>query len=268
MTREAAALRLTGLGAKVRIDLGGSRASELRHALEAAWSRCTGAPSPSAVDAGTLRVELREPGESAGGVDDAVGGHDLAQVLQRTTQTVTHALIRARAGSLLMLHAGACSDPRTGATVAFVAPGGTGKTTMTCRLGREFGYVTDETVGVQPDGVVVPYSKPLSIRATSGRGPKAETSPDELGLLPAPPDPRLGRVVLLRRDPGHVGPPRLTPLGLADAIVDLAPESSSLSSLPRPLHLLAGLIESTGAVLRCEYAEADEAVPLLREVIR
>ncbi len=266
MTIGAPGLELSGLSCRLEIAFGGSRATELRAAMERAWTRClTGLPDPA--DAGGLRVELHAEGERGSHGEGVVSGTDLARVLQNTTQSVTHAFVRAQAGSLLMLHGGACSDPVTGATVGFVAPGGTGKTTLARRLGRRLGYVTDETVGIRPDGSVVPYPKPLSIRPASGTGPKIETSPDELGLLPAPDSPRLTRLVLLRRDPSHPGPSRLTPLNMSEAIVELAPESSSLSSLPRPLHLLAELLQCTGPVLRCDYAEADELAPRLLEVL-
>ena len=195
------------------------------------------------------------------------GDDGLARVLQSITQTVTRAFIEAEAGKLFMLHAGACANPDTGATVAYVARGGMGKTTLTRLLGMELGYITDETVGIRPDLIIAPYPKPLSVRPEGGHGPKIETSPDDLGLVNAPPSPRLARIVLLHRDQDHTGAPQLTELSLAEAIVDLAPESSSLSSLPRPLHLVADVIERTGPVLRCDYAEASELVPLLAELV-
>lgn len=69
-----------------------------------------------------------------------------------TTQDITRALIAAQIGTLLMLHAGAVSDPVTGRSLVYVAAGGTGKTTLTRRLGQRFGYLTDETVGIDKAG--------------------------------------------------------------------------------------------------------------------
>ncbi len=62
--------------------------------------------------------------------------------LRQLTQEVTTAAIRAHAGSLLMFHATALSNQDTGASIAFVAPGGTGKTTLVRTLGHGRGYVT------------------------------------------------------------------------------------------------------------------------------
>ncbi|KQQ05575.1 hypothetical protein ASF42_03125 [Rathayibacter sp. Leaf294] len=97
---------------------------------------------------------------------------------------VTLRAIEAAQGSLLMLHACALADP-SGATVVFVGPSGRGKTTAAATLGRSYGYVTDETTGITPDGRILPYEKPLLIRTAEGM-PKRPFSPDELGLLPAP----------------------------------------------------------------------------------
>lgn len=181
----------------------------------------------------------------------------------QTTQAVTRVFITAQTGRLLMFHAGACAHPATGATVAYVAPGGTGKTTLSRVLGRSLGYLTDETVGITTDGRIQPYPKPLSIRPQDTIGPKLETSPDDLGLRTAPASPWLSRIVLLDRRDDHAGAPRIEKLDLADAIIALAPETSALSSLERPLHLLSDLVAATGPVLRCTYREAEQLAPVL-----
>ncbi|MEZ5084792.1 MAG: hypothetical protein R2722_00570 [Tessaracoccus sp.] len=259
-------LAIHGLDSRVRLVLRGSRAAELHDALRRSWSRCL-EPVGLAIEAGDIPVELRSAGEPSMLADRGVSGEDLLAVMQETTQTVTRAFIAAQAGRLLMLHAGACADPVTGSTVAFVAPGGTGKTTLAEVFASEWGYLTDETVGIRPDGTVAPYPKPLSKRPSKGAGPKAEVSPDHLGLRPAPAEARLRRIVLLRRDPTRDDPPAFTPLDIPDAIVALAPETSSLSKLPRPLHLLADLLAQIGPVLRCDYREAAGLVPLMQDLL-
>ena len=98
----------------------------------------------------------------------------LASALSGITQQVTRAAIEARAGQLLMFHAGALCDLDTGATIAFVAPGGTGKTTLVRTLGPGRGYVTDETVGVRARRGIEPYCKPLSVRRAEPGAPKDE----------------------------------------------------------------------------------------------
>lgn len=208
-----------------------------------AWSRCLTHPPQTTSDE-------RTPAEAP----PAVTGQ---RSMTSLTQAVTRALIERRAGELLMFHAGAVSHPRTGASIAYVAPGGTGKTTLSRLLGRTYGYLTDETVGIEPGSWRIhSYEKPLSTRTDAGGYPKTERGPEELGLLPAHPEPRLTTLAILRRTPDL---PRasMTELDLFDAITTLAPETSSLPRLDRPLHLLADLYADLGGVWLLEYAEAD-----------
>ena len=233
---------IRALGLTVEVDLGEAIPSE---DFERAWSRCLvehGAPDTS-VDA---RAESS---------------------LTRLTQTLTRALIDRRRGELLMLHAGAVCHPTTGASIAYVAPGGTGKTTLSRLLGQRYGYLTDETVGVQPGTWLIdPYEKPLSLRTDDGGFPKTERSPDDLGLARAHGQPRLVRMVLIRRDPER-RLPQFTKLDLFDAIPMLASESSSLGSLPRPLHLLADLEKAMGGIWLAEYGEAEQLVDWMAESV-
>ena len=59
-----------------------------------------------------------------------VEGSSLPDLMQMLTQAVTRAAIDAQAGRLVMLHAAGIQHPTTGAMVALVGPGGTGKTTL------------------------------------------------------------------------------------------------------------------------------------------
>lgn len=284
----AASMTVHGLACTTSLTLRGSRSAELRDALARAWSRCL-APTDAAPTTPTpgLRLVLEDPstveghehpagedptpenpaGDSAPDPETSVAATRLDALLQQTTQAVTRTFITAQTGRLLMLHAGACADPESGAAVVYVAPGGTGKTTLSRVLGRSLGYLTDETVGITATGRILPYPKPLSIRTNGWAGPKTETSPDELQLVAAPSAPWLRRIVLLDRADDHAGPPRCTELEVADAIIALAPETSALSSLERPLHLLADLIAATGPVLRCTYREAEDLAPLLTALV-
>jgi hypothetical protein len=186
--------------------------------------------------------------------------------LSEITRVITGALIRAQAGRLLMFHAGAVAHPRSGASLVFAAPGGTGKTTLARKLSRHYGYLSDETVAISPDGLIHPYPKPLSLRIAGTSAHKDERSPDAAGLLPAPPAPRLARLVLLRRD-HRATTPRVEEPRLLDALARLIPESSSLSKLPRPLQLLAGLIERTGPIQAWTYAESDDLKDLVTDLL-
>ena len=246
-------VRLHGLGAAVDVHCRGAAGSALATALREAWSRCLVPHDPG------LEPRAAEAVEAS--LDDP---SRLAIRMMLTTQEVTRALIGARAGELLMVHAGAASDPVSGESVVYVARGGTGKTTLSRVLGQRLGYVTDETVGIGADGAVHPYPKPLSVRRADEPTVKDELSPDSLGLLPAPPRPVLSRLVLLDRRPGWAAA-EVEEVGLIDAVLALAEQSSSLPALPRPLHRLADLVDAVGPVLRVRYAESADAADLLRQ---
>ena len=189
-------------------------------------------------------------------------GH-LQDLLQALTQRVTLTAIDARAGDALMLHAACLADPQTGLAAAFVAPGGTGKTTLVCRLGPGRWYVTDETTVVLDDGSVVPYPKPLSMRREPDSLSKNETAPSAVGLV-APGGPvRLGTLCLLDRDDAHTGPPEVTVLDTLDAVVTLVPQTSHLPEMARPLQRLAALCESLGGVHRVSYRESADLADLV-----
>ncbi|HBX80621.1 MAG TPA: hypothetical protein DEH05_05770 [Propionibacteriaceae bacterium] len=245
-------VRLGGLSTSTPVLVTGSASEELHAAVLRAWSRCP-APAHGARDSEHVSVALDVPGVAS--TDADVTGTDLARVLQSLTQQVTYAKIAAQRGRLFMMHAGAVANAE-GDTVAFVAPGGTGKTTLIRTMGERFGYLTDETVGVDADASVHPYPKPLSVRGAPGR-PKAETSPDDLGLVRPPAACTLRRIVLLARNEAHRGDPRVEELGRYAAIAALAPETSALSDLPRPLHWLDGLLAGLQPVVRLHYREVE-----------
>lgn len=265
-------LDVYGLGVRTHVHVGGERADELADAVRAAWSRCL-EPTPGAIDGGVVRAELLAEGEARAGDPrnrDAgravVRGGDRLSLMQALTQAVTAANIAAQTGRLLMLHAGAVCDAASGATVGFVAPGGTGKTTLARALGGRWGYVTDETLGVRlDDRGVVAYPKPLSVRL-DGSGTKRELSPDALGLRRPGPELWLRRLVLIQRDQS-VRTPHVEELGVMDALVGLTPETSALGRLPRPLHALADLLDALGPTLRVTYAEASGAAPVVADLM-
>lgn len=254
-------LDVYGLATRTPVRLGGTRVEELEGAVRTAWSRCL-APLGGEVPGPPVSVRLDHPSDApipdrtVPPDADALRGSDLDSLLQTLTQRITQAKITAQTGRLLMFHAGALATPDSGAGIAFIAPGGTGKTTLASTLGRSMGYLTDETVGLAPDGRIHPYPKPLSVRRRPAGGPKAETSPDELGLLHAPQHPTIARFVLLERADDIAGP-AFEELTAYNAILAMTPESSALSALPRPLHLLAGLLDTLPPVIRVRYAEAD-----------
>lgn len=243
-------LRVHGLGAAVTLQPQTDAAAELLPDVETAWAWCLEVPN-DVVDAGEVAIPDHTLDERAG-------------TMQRLTQSITQSLIRARAGELFLFHAAALCHPRTGATVMAVAPGGTGKTTLAKTLGTTYGYLSDETTAILDDGRIIPYPKPLSLRAAEG--PKIETSPVQLGLLRASVDPWLAGVILLTRDPNATIPDVLE-LPLLDAMAAMAPESSSMSTMSRPLHRLRDLLAPVEPVLRVTYAEASQLDELVDQLI-
>jgi hypothetical protein len=167
-----------------------------------------------------------------------------------------------------MFHASALCDLATGATVALVAPGGTGKTTLVRTLGSGRGYVTDEAVGVERDGTVVPYLKPLSVRRPDAPHVKDEIPAEELGLGLPSVQPWLAGLIVLRRDLEPGAPVEVERVGLLDALVTLAPETSSLAALERPLHTLAAVVERVGGLRVVRYHEAHDLEPVVAELLR
>lgn len=260
-------LAVTALDVRVELLLQGSRAGELDTLLRRAWSRCLDLPHRRQGDPITLTLDDVPVDSSLVRGSGTLADDDADRLLVFATQSITGAAITAQAGHLLMFHAGAVSHPSTGAGLVFVAPGGTGKTTLSRTLGQRYGYLSDETVGVDRAGRILPYPKPLSIRAKPAAPHKHEFSPDELGLGTAHPKPQVARIILLERSDHHVDEPEITELPLLDAIAALAPETSSLSALDRGLAFCADLIERTGPVLRVRYAEAETIIPLAAELI-
>jgi hypothetical protein len=181
------------------------------------------------------------------------------------TTRVTMAALRATRGHRVNLHAGGLTDS-AGRVIALVGPSGTGKTTATRLLAHRLGYLSDETVSVDPDGRVHAHAKPLSV-VPDGAAPrsKRQLSPDDLDLLPARQDPRLARLLVLRR--GVPNPRGLVPLDTVDGVLELVEQSSSLADLPDPLTTLVRLVEATGGVWALEYDEIDKHLDEVVELL-
>lgn len=238
-------IRLYGLGVAVDVDLSDSRLDE--DEFRRLWARALEAPTPDTDLPGEVPVVRLTPRMS----------------YETATQDITKAFIGQQHGELLMLHAGAVTDD-DGRTLAYVAPSGTGKSTLTRLLAREFGYVTDETVGIRIDTLeVLPYPKPVTFGPAGA--PKSEHAPDDIGLRHPAKHPVLAGLAVLDRFDG--APPAFTPLPLLAAIGRIVGETSSLSKLPRPLHALAEVIDRVGGATLISYGEAADVVEWCRERI-
>ena len=247
-------------GVHVGVRVSGDRAGEVLDRLADLWECCptpVGTLAEVAVD--VLFDSSLASTPTAWHEADAAGlvaRPQLDDLLQVVTQRITETAVDARAGACLMLHAACLADPDSGAAVAFVAPGGTGKTTLVRTLGAGRWYVTDETTVVLDDGTVVPYPKPLSVRREPGSLFKDETAPGRLGLVAAQGRVYLAGLCLLVRDDDHDGPPVSETLSTLDGLVALVPQTSHLPDQPRPLRRLAELSEALGGVRRLHYRES------------
>ena len=220
------------------------------------WSRCLVAAGQSRrVDDGLLVVDSELP---------------LTQEMRhRLVANLTERGIDDLAGRALMLHAAGVAA-EDGRVLALVAESGTGKTTAAHHLCRgTFGYVTDETVAVTPEGHVFPFAKPLSL-VTDPQRPQAKEhrGPDALGLNPAPGTPlTLSGIVLLARRPDHAGSPKLDDVPLLDAVMELIGHTSVFTRLDRPLEQTARIISRCGPVRRLTYRDITDCDDLLEEVV-
>lgn len=191
----------------------------------------------------------------------------LEATLADLSRRVTLAAIEAHRGRGWMLHAAGVTDA-SGRVVVLVAPSGGGKTTAARALGHEFGYISDETVAIDPDGTVHAYRKPLSIAGRPGRH-KAQRAATELGLLPLPAAPlRAAAIVLLDRRADAPAAPRLEPVDLGDALEELVAQTSHLADMPSPLRTIAAVAAATGGVRRVVYRDAPDLVPIVGSLAR
>ncbi len=253
---------LTAIGVPILVRTHGSGAAELTASVREAWRDCLSdrsAAEPLVVDA-MLDDDCAAVDRAA--ARGMVANTSLEVLLDNLSPRVTGEAITRNAGTLLMLHACGLADPDTGGAVALVARSGTGKTTVSRTLGLKWGYLTDETVAIRPDGVVVPYPKPLSILANTGDFIKHQVAASSLGLVAAPTTSRLVGIAVLDRD--EDGPDcEMVDVPTVLALAELAPQTSFLGRLPRPLHHVAGILDSVGGLRRVRYREA----ALLQDVV-
>ena len=241
-------LLIDAIGTVIEID-GSSLTDDGWAAVERAWSGAGAATDAVADPSATVAAHATVITES---------------MLAALSIDVTLAALEQRAGEVLMLHAAGLATDE-GRVVVLVGPSGRGKTTASRVLGRDFGYVSDESVGIEADGTVLPYRKPLSIIEEHDHL-KAQRSPEELGLRPLPDRPlRVAALVLIERDPG-VAEPRVEWLDPAEGIVGLAEQASYLGRLPHPLRTLWSHVVAVGGVHRVTYSDAATLAPVIAQL--
>ena len=275
------------LGTQFAIRWGRSVTAEQQQHMRSAWARCAASGAPAIPPLPKEPTESLPFSASVAFSSQKYDGGTLAlqaasfeELAENLTSRLTVAAILENAGELMMLHACGVASRETGAVVALVARSGTGKTTAASVLAGKYGYVSDETVAVAPDGSVLPYPKPLSVKQEPGE-PKRQVGPDELGLQPAPPKPFLQSIVLLDRveakdrvevkdrvEGDRQAAPVLRQVPLADALLALIPDSSSQAEVDEPLQSLCRLIDFVGGVWQVTYAEAADLPAALEPLFR
>lgn len=257
-------MHLKVLDTALVVEFSGSGAAPFAERAEAAWAWCLTTPG-RAVDA-HLKVVIDDDERvlrDARNTGARLTGSDSRRLMDALSPIVTMAAIHHQAGRLLMLHAAGLADS-SGRTLVLVAPSGTGKTTAARSLGRRLGYLTDETLALRDDGTIAPYPKPLSV-LEAGRPHKSQVSPDAARLVRAPPVCAPAAIVVLDRD-GSVEP-WLEPVPVLPALARLAPETSFLARLERPLHRLAQTLSDCGGLRVLHYAEADDLLAVADELL-
>ncbi|PYI37342.1 hypothetical protein CVS30_16145 [Arthrobacter psychrolactophilus] len=227
------------------INLSDGEAAQFRQA----WSRC-----------------LIEPAQTSVGVVTRPAG-DFERANEYLTSTITLGAIEYLAGQFMMFHACGLSDPLTGATVAFIAPSGTGKTTVARTLGTDWGYVSDETITVHSDLSIISYPKPLSVKQPDPKSPKLQEGPDSFSLGATPPAPVLSKITLLNRR-SESTPVSLEPVPLAAAVLELTPQLSALAKMDRGLVQLCTMIQDCGGVQKIIYSEAATIAGILPDLVK
>lgn len=281
-------LRLDLPGGIVQIDAAPERA-----ALLAELGELWGHVAVDAEDGRPIRSRLlltrpgtpRDPHADGGvqviGVDQGPGG------AYRVSGEVTRVVISHLIGQQLLLHAGAVRAPGIG-VVMVVGPSGAGKSTATSVLARGGAYLTDELTIIDPGARTIrAYPKPVSrIAEADGERVKQDLRLESLGLRPERHGEAPARVVLLSRlredadelesadevllpgelasaaDPVAEG---VHPVPLADAVVHLVEQSSSVWELPDPLGTLARVIIGAGGAVRAVYREAESLPEMIRD---
>jgi hypothetical protein len=189
-------------------------------------------------------------------------------------------MVSTTSSDLLQLHASAITAH--GMTIAFPASMNSGKSTLvTALVDRGYGYVTDETVGIEPEtGIVRPYPKAIALdpgswrlfpqheRVGSGGEPrfahrKWHLDPTAIGGTIAEPAP-LGLVLFPRFTPGSTT--TLNRLDVAPAALELAQNSFNLGAVgQRGVDAIAKIAPSVPCY-RLVFDDLDEAVAAITDV--
>ena len=251
-------IRIGALGGVIDVELGAEVDPDLENQLANVWLGAARSAASGDADA-TVRVGIPDD-------DSALDASDPRRLASELSSAVTMAAIGAARGRGLLLHAAGLAA-EDGRVVVFVAPSGGGKSTLTSSLGRHFGYVSDETVLVEPSLAVHHYRKPLSM-VEPGRSVKRQIGPAELGLgeLPTEPLTLAGLVLLDRRQDAPVRH-ALTDVPLAEGVLELAQQLSFAASDSLSLKWLVETAVAVGGIRRLTYRNDTDLREAMREVL-
>lgn len=267
------AFDVRALASTVRVELDDSLTAEERESIRSNWADLIvdGADAPNLTLRGSVAAK---PAETKRDNVKSITVRSSDELADRLTSEITLGAIGGLSGDALMLHASAVAL-EDGGVVGLVGPSGRGKTTASRVLGRTFGYVTDETLAIRTDGSVVAYPKPLSIAPTVDPDAAVDVDPDAKNAVPASTlglrtvpegELHLSAIVLLDRRPG-IEQPYVESVTLTEALSELAPQTSYLAALDRPLRTLAKLVDGTGGVRRVVYSEAETLPGLVGDIL-
>jgi hypothetical protein len=253
-----AAISVRVLDSIIRIEFDETLEKAVGEEIADQWSAMT-VPDDSAADI-TVRLSVGSGPAPSDGTTIAYVAPSQEEAAQHLVTQLTLTGIEALFGHAVLLHSSAVAL-EDGRVIGFIGPSGRGKTTVARTLGTGLGYVTDETLAIRADGSVIPYPKPLSL--VRGPGPKQAFGPLALGLQPHPEVPlTIGALVLLdrRAEPTDA---RVERIGLAEAIGLIAPHTSALGILDRPITELIEVVRRAGGLRRAVYSEAADLAALL-----
>lgn len=296
LLEEASVLEIVACGVRWRIDISAlePQHSQLAQELSHLWRRAArhSADERSVPTADFSIVTGNDPiPRDDLGIPRGVRLGFPEQFPYAVSRAITLASASVRRADTIMFHAAGLTLPESetsrgntsdmpAATAILVGPSGAGKSTAARMLGRNLGYVTDEAVVVDRDLTAFHHEKPISLtradlanidgsdagtKAAGGYG-KVERSPDDLGLLLAPPHLTVGAIVLLQRASAQTSA-SLERVALIDALEETLPQIPSVEYLEHPLAWLATALVRGGGPYRLTYSEIDDCAPLIAELV-
>ena len=226
---------------------------------------------------GPVGVSLAVLGSAETGYRLIMNGRELTAgpPLEVLTRALTEINREAVGGlKLLAIHSGVVGGP--GGAVAFPAPSGAGKSTVTAAcLIAGFDYLSDEALILTDEGTVVPYPKPLSLSVKSrrllglgngsipgGELDEVAMTPAELGASIGRPDSELRHLVILERSSG---PPALVRQPASEAVTTLLRYSFNHYLRPEAAYRLACRIAGSSEVWRLTIDHPVDAAELMAE---